>query len=162
MAHQWADWVPHFCRMGVPQRFTAGDKITRGPQRGGLATSPLPYGGSPTLQKGGQNQKWPTNGWIGYITPAAWGVRNPLEPAKTPEVAHMGADWLHHPCRMGRPQHFRAGDNTKRGPQVGRLAASPMPNGGFPMLQRGEKITSGPQMGGLASSPLPHGASPTL
>ena len=31
-------------------------------------------GGSPPLQRGGQNQKQPTNGQGGYITPAAWGV----------------------------------------------------------------------------------------
>ena len=29
--------------------------------------------GSPTLQSWGQYQKWSTNGWIGYITPAFWG-----------------------------------------------------------------------------------------
>ena len=35
---------------------------------GGLATQPLPSTGSPPLQSGGQNQQWPTNGRIGYIT----------------------------------------------------------------------------------------------
>ena len=32
--------------------------------------------GSPTLQSGGQDQKWPTSGPAGYITPTAWGVPN--------------------------------------------------------------------------------------
>ena len=37
---------------------------------GKVATSPLPPRGSPPLQSGGQNQKWPINGQGGYITPA--------------------------------------------------------------------------------------------
>ena len=37
---------------------------------GKVATSPLPPRGSPLLQSGGQNQKWPINGQRGYITPA--------------------------------------------------------------------------------------------
>ena len=48
-------------------------EIRGGPRMGGLAATPLPYGGSPKLQSGGQNQKWPTSGPIGYITPAVWG-----------------------------------------------------------------------------------------
>ena len=38
---------------------------------GKVATSPLPPWGSPPLQSGGQNQKWPINGQGGYMTPAA-------------------------------------------------------------------------------------------
>ena len=41
---------------------------------GKVATSPLPPRGSPPLQSGGQNQKWPINGQGGYITPAASGI----------------------------------------------------------------------------------------
>ena len=37
---------------------------------GKVATSPLPSRGSPPLQSGGQNQKWPTCGQCGYVTPA--------------------------------------------------------------------------------------------
>ena len=84
MAHKWADLLPHHITpavWGVTKGFRAGDKIRRGPQADGLATSPLPHGGSPTLQSGGQNQKWPTSGRIGYLTYATWGVLN---------VAHRG------------------------------------------------------------------------
>ena len=49
---------------------------------GKVATSPLPYRGAPPLQSGGQNQKWPTK----------W------------------ANWLPHPCRIGEPLRFKAGD----------------------------------------------------
>ena len=41
---------------------------------GKVATPPLPPRGSPPLQSGGQNQKWPINGQGGYITPAATGI----------------------------------------------------------------------------------------
>ena len=62
--HMWVDWLHHPCRLGgPPQR----GKIKKGPHVGGLATSPLPFGGS---RSSGPNPKWLTCGWIGYITPA--------------------------------------------------------------------------------------------
>ena len=100
----------------------------------GFATSPLPFGGSPTLQSRGQNHKWPTSGRIGYITPAVWGVPNALERGTKSEVAHKWADWLRHPCRMGVHQRFRAGDKIRGGPQVDGMATSPLPYGGSPTL----------------------------
>ena len=45
VAHKWARWLHNPCRLG----------------------------GSPPLQGGGRNQKWPTSGPGGYITPAAGG-----------------------------------------------------------------------------------------
>ena len=38
VAHKWADWLNNPCRLGGPQRFTSGDKISIGPQMGRLAT----------------------------------------------------------------------------------------------------------------------------
>ena len=54
-----------------------------------------PPGGSPTLQSGGQNQRWPTSGLGGYMTPAAWGVPNASERGTKSAVAHTWAHWLH-------------------------------------------------------------------
>ena len=59
--------------------------------------------GSPPLQRGGQNQKWPTSGQGGYITPAAWGIPSASERGTKSEVAHKWARWLHDPCRLGGP-----------------------------------------------------------
>ena len=73
---KWVWWLHHPRRLGGPQHFTAGNKIRSGPQVGLVATSPLLYGGSPTLQSGGQNRKWPTSGPGGYILPAAWGPQH--------------------------------------------------------------------------------------
>ena len=119
MAHKWATWLHNPCRLGGPHRFRAGGRIRIGPQVGKVATQPLPPGGVPTAsergaesevahkwatwlhnscrlgspppQSGGQNQKWPTSGQRGYITPAAWGVPTASERGAESEVAHKWA-----------------------------------------------------------------------
>ena len=54
--HKWAWWLDHSLFLGGgPQCFGAGDEITNGPQVGLVATSPLPFGGSPTFHSQGQN-----------------------------------------------------------------------------------------------------------
>ena len=58
----------------------------------------------------------------GYITPAAWGVPTALERGAESEVAHKLARWLHNPCCLGGPHHFRAGGRMRGGPQVGKVA----------------------------------------
>ena len=82
----------------------------------------MPPWGSPPLQSGGQNQKWPTSALGGYITPAAWGVPTASERGAESEVAHKCARWLHNPCRLGGPHRFRAGGRIRSGPQVGKVA----------------------------------------
>ena len=111
---------------------------------GKVATSPLPPRGSPPLQSGGQNQKWPMNGQSGYVTPAAsgiptasergqnqkWpingqggyvtraasGIPSASERGAKSEVAHKWARWLRHPCRLGDPHSLRAGGKIRSGP----------------------------------------------
>ena len=77
---------------------------------------------APPLQSGGQNQRWPTSGQGGYITPAAWGVPTASERGAESEVAHKWARWLHSPCRLGGPHRFRVGGKIRSGPQVGKEA----------------------------------------
>ena len=38
VAHKWARWLHNPCRLGDPNRFTAGGKIRGGPQVGKVAT----------------------------------------------------------------------------------------------------------------------------
>ena len=123
VAHKWARWLHHPCRLGDPHRFRPGGKIRSGPQVGKVATSPLPPGGSPPLQSEGQNQKWPTSGQGGYITPAARGIPTASERGAKLEVPHKWARWLHNLCRLGDPHRFRAGGKIKSGPQVGKVAS---------------------------------------
>ena len=111
MAHMWAQWLPNPCRLGGPQ-----------------------------CSARGQNQKLPTCGHCGYLTPAVSGVPNalhgdkirngphvgtvatqPLPSRGSPmlcmgtksEMAHMWAQWLPNPCRLGGPQCSARGQNQK-------------------------------------------------
>ena len=191
VAHKWAKWLPHPCRIGDPHRFRAGGEIRSGPQVGKMATSPLPYRGSPPLQSGGQNRKWPTSGQSGYRTPAVSGIPTASERGAKSEVAHKWAKWLPHPCRIGDPHRFRAGGKIRSGPQVGKMATSTPAVSGIPTasergaksevahlwakwlphpcrigdphrFRAGGKIRSGPQEGKVATSPLPARGSPPL
>ena len=76
---------------GIPTVSERGGKIRSGPQMGKVTTSPLPPRGSPLLQGGRQNQKWPINGQGGYITPAASGIPTASERGAKSEVAHKWA-----------------------------------------------------------------------
>ena len=147
VAHKWAKWIPQPCRIGDPHRFRAGGKIRKGPQVSKMATSPLPYRGSPPLQRGGGNQKWPTSGQKGYLTPAVSGIPTASERGAKSEVAHKWAKWLPHPCRIGDPHRFRAGDKIRSGPQVGKMATSPLPYRGSPPLQSGGQNQKWPTSG---------------
>ena len=139
VAHKWAKWLRHPCRLGEPHCFRAGGKIRSGPLVGKVATSQLPSRGSPPLQSGGGgggDQKWPTSGQSGYITPAVSGI---------PTAATRGGE-------------------IRSGPLVGKVATSPLPSRGSPALQSGGGggIRSGPQVGKVATSPLPSRGSPPL
>ena len=98
----------------------------------------MPPRGSPPLHSGGQNQKWPTCGQGGYVTPAASGIPSASERGAKSEVAHLWARWLCNPCRLGDPLRFREGGEIRSGPLVGKEAE------GIP------KIRSGPLVGKVA------------
>ena len=74
VAHLWAKWLRHHWRLGDLHRFRAGGKIISGPFVGKMATSTVRSRGWPPLQSGGQNQKWPTCGQSGYVTPVVSGI----------------------------------------------------------------------------------------
>ena len=124
-------------RLGDPHRFTAGGEIRSGPQVGKVATSPLPSRGSPSLQSWGGNQKWPTCGQSGYVTPAVSGIPTAAERGGKSEVAHKWAKRLRHPCRLGDPHRCIARGEIRSGPLVGKVATSPLPSRGSPPLQSG-------------------------
>ena len=163
MAHLWAEWLRHPCRLGDPHRCKAGGKIRSGPLVGKVATSPLPPRGSPPPQSGGQKHKWPICAQGGYVSLAVSGIPTALERGAKLEVAHLWAKWLRHPCRLGDPHRCKAGGEIRSGPLVGKVATSPLPSRGSPPLQRREgKIRNGPLVGIVAMSPLPSRGSPPL
>ena len=87
-----------------------------------------------------ENQLWPTNGQIGYITPAVWGFPKASKRGTKSAMAHKRAAWLHNPYHVGGPQCFIAGEKMSSGPQMGRLATQPVPSRGSPKLQSGEEF----------------------
>ena len=147
VAHLWAKWLRHPCRVGDPHRFRAGGKIRSGPLVGKMATSPLPSRGSPPLHSGQQNQKWPTSRQNGYVTPAVSGIPTASERRAKSEVAPLWAKWLRHPCRLGDPHRFRAGGKIRSGPLVGKVAMSPLRSGGSPQLESGGQNHKSPTCG---------------
>ena len=149
VAHLWAKWLRHPCRLGDPHRFTASGKIRSGPLVGKVATSPLPSRGSPPLHSKWENQKWPTCGQTGCVTPAVSGIPTASQRVGKSEVAHLWAKWLRHPCRLGDPHRFRAGGGggIRSGPLVGKVITSPLPARGCPPLQSGGQNQKWPTCG---------------
>ena len=121
---------------------------------GKAATSPRPSEGSPSIPNWGENQKWPTSGQNGYVTPSVSGIPTAAErggeitnglqvgkvatsPLAKSEVAREWAKWLRHPCHLVDPHRCRAGGKIRTGPQVGKVATPPLPSRGSPPLQGG-------------------------
>ena len=74
-------------------------------------------------RSGGQNQRWPTSGLGGYMSPFAGVVPTASKRGAESEVAHKRARWLHNPYHLGGPDRFRAGGGRIRsGPHVGHVA----------------------------------------
>ena len=191
MAHKWAKWLRHPCRLGDPHRCRAGGEIGSGPLMGKVATTPLPSQGSPPLQSGGGKSEVAHN-WAKWLRhPCRLGDPRHFRAGEKSEVAQLWAKWLRHPCRLGDPHCCRAGGEIGSGSQVGKVATSPVPSRGSPPLQSegenqkwptcgqsgyvtpcrlrdrhrcraGGKTTSGPLMGKVATSPLPSRGSPPL
>ena len=107
----------------------------------------MPLGGPPPLQSRGQNQKWPTCGQGGYITPAAWGVPIALERGAKSVVAHKWARWLHNPCRLEAPTALERGAETEMAHKWARWLHNPCHLGGPHRFKAGARIRGGPQVG---------------
>ena len=61
------------------------------------------------------------------MTTTASGIPSASDRGAKSEVAHKWARWLHHPCSLMDPRRFRAGGKIRSGPQVGKVATSPLP-----------------------------------
>ena len=104
------------------------------------------------FQNGGQNHKWPTNGWIGCITAMVRRVPKTSQRGRKSEVAHKWASWLPNPCHPAKPQSFRVGEQNQHWPTNGWIDyVTAAVKGGPQHLRAGNKIRSGPQVGGLAT-----------
>ena len=121
VAHRWVELLHHPCLLGGPKQ---GDKVKGPPQVGRIATSPLPSWGSPN--KGTKSK-----------------------------VAHKWAEVLHHACVLGGPQ---ARGQSQRWPTSGQNCYITPAFLGVP--KQGDKVKGGPQVGRIATSPLRSWGSP--
>ena len=89
VAHLWAKWLRHPCRLGDPHRCRAGgggnEKWPTSGQSGYVTPA---VSGMPPLQSGGGNHKWPTYGQSGYVTTAVSGILTAAERGAKLQVAH--------------------------------------------------------------------------
>ena len=104
---------------GVPIALDGGE-IGNCPQAATLAA----VSGVLKAFNGEQNQKWPTCGHNGYLTPAVSGVPNALYWGIKSEMAYMWAQWLPNPCRLGGPQCFGRGTKS----EMAHMRAQWLPN----------------------------------
>ena len=133
MAHTWARWLHHPCRLGDPHRFRAGGKI----------------------------RSRPTSGQGGYITPAASRIPTASKWGAKSEVAHRWARLIHHPCRLGDPHRFKVGGEIR--PIHGQGGyITPAASGIANASEQRAKSEVGPRVGKVATSPLPPRGSPPL
>ena len=152
VAHLWAKWPRHPCCLGDPHCFRAGGQNQKGPTCGQRGYVTPAVSGIPTASERRQNQTWPTCGQIGYVTPAVPGIPNASERRAKSDVAHLSAKWLCHLYRFGDPHRFRAGGKIRSCPLVGKVATSLLPFSGIPTAsERGEKIRGGPVGGKVAT-----------
>ena len=107
----------------------------------------MPPGGSPPLHSGGGNQRWPTSGQGGYITPAAWGVPTASKRGAESEVAHKRARWLYNPCRLGGSPRLQSGGHNHRWPTSGQGGNMTPAAWGSPPLHSGGENQRWPTSG---------------
>ena len=131
---------------------------------GRVATSPLPPRGSPPLQSGGQNQKWPINGQGGYVTPAASGIPTAAERGAKSEVAHEWARWLRQPLPPRGSPPLQSRGQSQLWPINGQGGYVTPTASGIPSAsKRGAKSEVAHKWARwLATSPLPPLGSPSL
>ena len=196
--HKWAELLYHPCVLGGPQ--TRGQS-QRSPTSGQNCYITLAFSGVP--KQGDKVKGAPKVGRIATSPLRSWGSPNKGTKSK---VAHKWAEFLHHPFVLGGPQTRgqnqrcptsgqncyitpafcgvpKQGDKVKGGPQVGRIATSPLRSWG-PQTRRqsrrcsksgqncyitpafsgvpkqGDKIKGAPQVGRIATSPLRSRGSP--
>ena len=169
MAHLWARWLHDPFHFGDPRRCRAGAKIRSAPQKGKVAISPMPSRGSPPLQSGGQNQKWPTCWQSGYVTPAVLAIPTDSQLGGKSEVAHKWAQWPTSgpngyvtSAVSGIPTASGRGAKSEVAHKWAKWLRHPCHFRDPNRCRAGGKIRSGPYVGKLATSPLPSQGSAPL
>ena len=82
----------------------------------------MPSRGAPPPQSGGLNQKWPTCGQGGYLTPAVSGSPSASKRGTKSEVAHKVGKVATSPLPSGRPTASKRGTKSEVAHKVGKVA----------------------------------------
>ena len=89
MAQMWASWLPSPCRLGGTHCSARGQN-QKWPTCGDSGYLTPAVSGVPYAFNGGENQKWPKCGHSGYLAPAVSGVPNALPGDKIRNGPHVG------------------------------------------------------------------------
>ena len=90
----------------------SGGQNQKRPTSGWIGYVTLAVSPPPTSESGGNNHKWPSSGWIGYVTLAISRFSNASELGT--KAAHEWADWLRNPCYLGVPKRLTAGEQNEK------------------------------------------------
>ena len=128
--------------------------------------------GVPNAQRGDNNEKWLLGQHVGKVATSplpSWGspTHNAGTTMRNGYLAHMWAKRLHHPCRLGGPQHSTRGQQCQMAtwPTCGQRGYITPAVLGVPNTQcrdENQKWVLRPQVGKGATSPPPSWGSPTL
>ena len=151
VGHKWAGWLHSQCRVGDPHRFRAGGQNQKWPTSGpGGSLTPAALG-VPTAHSGGHNQKWPTSGPGGYTPPAVWGIPTASERGAESEVAHKWAGGYIALAACGIPTASQQGAESEVAHKWARWLHNPCRLGGPHRFRAGGRMRSGPQVGLVAT-----------
>ena len=116
MAHKWAQWLHHPCLLGDPKCGAQG-KNQKGPTHGHSGNITPAFSGIPNAQQREKIRMGPQVGTVATSPLSSRGCPMPSTGRKS-EMAHKWAQWLHHPCLLGNPKCGAQGKNQK-GPTHG-------------------------------------------
>ena len=85
----WAWWLANPCCLRRPNSLH-GRQNQKWPTCGHSGYLTPAVSGVPFAFNGGENQKWPTHGQSGYLTPVVSGVPNALHEDKIRSAPHVG------------------------------------------------------------------------
>ena len=120
--------VANTARWGVPSHWGAQSKVAH--KWAGTLHNQYHQGGSPAVQSGGHNHRWPTSGRHGYITCATWNIPSTSKRRAESQLAHKWETWLHNPCRMGIPTTLEPGAEPEVAHKCGSWLHNPCGLGG--------------------------------
>ena len=174
VVHMREQWLHHRCCLGGPQRSAREQQSQMAMwstcrKSGNITPAVL---GVPNAQPGDKNWKWLCGPHVGKVATSplpSWGppTLNVWTTMENGYVVHMREKWLHHPCRLGRPQRSARGQQSEMATwstcgQSGYITAAVLGVPNAQSVDNNHKWLCGPHAAKTATSPLPSWGSPTV